>query len=65
MTKPFADLAAEVLATAERLACFQARLNAMPSPEMRKSAIMDARFDGFISVEETTLLIQSYALETA
>ena len=65
MTKSFDDLTADALARAERLQAFQFRLNEMTSPAERKTAIMDARFDGFLSLEETTLLIQSYGLETA
>lgn len=58
-----ADMIAGMLIQAERLEPFQQRLNDIPAKAQQKAAIIAAHCDGFLSGEETTLLIQTYALE--
>ena len=63
MMPDLSTMVASMLIRAERLEPFQQRLNDMGTGSERKAAIIAAHCDGFLSREETTLLIQSYALE--
>lgn len=63
--KPIGVFVAEIMAKAERLHSFQMRLNDMATDRDRKQAIIHARSDGFLTHEETELLIQSYGVEEA
>jgi hypothetical protein len=63
--RPLNAIVDEGLASAERLASFQLRLNDLATPAERKEAIISAMCDGFITKDETALLIQSYGLDEA
>lgn len=63
--KPIPAIVDEGLESAQKLESFQLRLNDMPTAADRKAAIIAALCDGFITKEQTALLIQSYGLEEA
>lgn len=55
----------DMLARGERLRSFQLALNAMPTPAVQKTAVLEARRIGRITDDDAELLIQVYQLEVA
>lgn len=63
--RALAEVLPALLAKAAELARFQAELNAMGTPAEQKQAIITAHCQGWLSKDDTTLLIQVYQLEEA
>jgi hypothetical protein len=63
--RALAEVMPIMLAKAAELAPFQDALNAMGTPAEQKHAIITAHCQGWLSKDDTSLLIQVYQLEEA